>query len=187
MSRQHEGFVTDMPTDSTTDNPPTTQSSRIYLINEILCDFDESTLVVDGDPQRLEPKIAGALYLLVRRGNEVVTRDEFLDSVWGEEGSDEALNQAISRLRRLLGDSGIIETVPRVGYRLRDAAIQTDSPVHSSSDTSTFPFGLSKLRSTYAMVTVFLLIVAVSFVVFKITNEQTPPEGEFMLEVTPAE
>ena len=56
--------------------------------------------------------------LLVQRGQAIVTRDEFLETVWDNDGSDEALTQAISRLRKILGDNTLIETVPRTGYRL---------------------------------------------------------------------
>ena len=82
------------------------------------CDLATGELVRNGDRQRLEPRLAGVLGLLVQRAGLPVTRDEFLETVWDEDGSDEALNQAISRLRRLLGDARLIATLPRVGYRL---------------------------------------------------------------------
>ena len=54
---------------------------------------------------------------------EVITRDELIDTVWsGAAGADQSLNQAVSRLRSVLGDSPFerefIETVPKRGYRL---------------------------------------------------------------------
>tara|TARA_R110002094_G_C4920183_1_gene211523 strand:- start:931 stop:1503 length:573 start_codon:yes stop_codon:yes gene_type:complete len=87
-------------------------------IGEAVCDLRNGVLEIGGRSHRLEPRLAGVLDLLVRRGGAPVTRDEFLETVWDEEGSDEALNQAISRLRRLLGRSDLILTLPRVGYRL---------------------------------------------------------------------
>jgi hypothetical protein len=47
-----------------------------------------------------------------------LSRDELLALAWEADASDEALTQAISRLRKLLGDRKAIETIPRVGYRL---------------------------------------------------------------------
>lgn len=86
------------------------------------------------DPQRniiagpsgetvIEPKIMAVLLMLVARPGEVITRQEFIDSIWSEEYSgDESLTRAISHLRRELGDTrGVhthIETVPKIGYRL---------------------------------------------------------------------
>lgn len=87
-------------------------------IGEAVCDLRNCRLEIGGRSHRLEPRLAGVLDLLVRRAGGPVTRDEFLETVWDEDGSDEALNQAISRLRRLLGQPGLIVTLPRIGYRL---------------------------------------------------------------------
>jgi DNA-binding winged helix-turn-helix (wHTH) protein len=54
----------------------------------------------------------------------LVTRDEIRQAVWGGRHLefDQALNFAVRRLRKALGDDDpsrrIIETVPRRGYRL---------------------------------------------------------------------
>ncbi|SDM01969.1 Transcriptional regulatory protein, C terminal [Maricaulis salignorans] len=87
-------------------------------IGAAVCDLRSGVLEIDGRSHRLEPRLAGVLDLLVRRAGAPVTRDEFLETVWDEDGSDEALNQAISRLRRLLGRADLIVTLPRIGYRL---------------------------------------------------------------------
>ncbi|NOX82090.1 MAG: hypothetical protein GXP06_03695 [Alphaproteobacteria bacterium] len=74
-----------------------------------------------GESQMLEPRIGDLLMELIR-ANGPVTREALLDKVWGVEGSDEALTQAISKLRRALGDTvrphRIVQTVPKEGYRL---------------------------------------------------------------------
>lgn len=82
------------------------------------CDLTALTLSVDGHVQRLEPRLAGVLSVLIQHRGDAVSRDTLLALVWEEDGSDEALTQAISRLRKALGDKSLIETVPRVGYRL---------------------------------------------------------------------
>lgn len=86
-------------------------------------EFDEATwaLRVDGHVVPLEGKPLEVLHELLLRAGEVVTKDEILDAVWPDltvvEGS---LPTAISKLRKALGgrQDNIIETVPRVGYRL---------------------------------------------------------------------
>lgn len=93
-------------------------SSSTVRIGDAVCDLRSCLLEIGGRSHRLEPRLAGVLDLLVRRAGAPVTRDEFLETVWDEDGSDEALNQAISRLRRLLGQAGLIVTLPRLGYRL---------------------------------------------------------------------
>jgi DNA-binding winged helix-turn-helix (wHTH) protein len=101
-----------------TANGSTGAMTGCFEIAGTVCDLERSRLHADGIVHRLEPKQVGVLALLIRRQASVVTRDEFLDSVWDEDASDEALNQAISRLRKLLGDGAAIVTEPRVGYRL---------------------------------------------------------------------
>ena len=92
--------------------------ARRFTIGTAFCDLSEGRIVEAGRVERLEPRLCGVLALLVQHAPEPVTRDMFLDIVWAGEGSDEALTQSISRLRRLLGDAGAIRTHPRVGYSL---------------------------------------------------------------------
>lgn len=86
-------------------------------------EFDEAgwVLRVDGRPVTLEGKPLEVLHELLLRAGEVVTKEEILQAVWPqvtvEEGS---LATAVSKLRRALGENRaeVIETAPRVGYRL---------------------------------------------------------------------
>ncbi|WP_255554593.1 winged helix-turn-helix domain-containing protein [Sphingomicrobium clamense] len=80
-------------------------------------------MTLGGREQRLEPRIAGLLDHLLDRPGETLGREELLDEVWGDEGSDEALTQAVSRLRQYLGDRSLIRTEPRKGYRLMVEAV----------------------------------------------------------------
>lgn len=71
----------------------------------------------------VEPKIMAVLLLLAQKQGQVVTRSEFLDTVWSREYSgDESLTRSISQLRKILcgpgTDSVRIETVTKTGYRL---------------------------------------------------------------------
>ncbi|MFL5297898.1 MAG: protein kinase domain-containing protein [Phenylobacterium sp.] len=85
------------------------------------CELDESRwrLTVRGSPVDLEVKPLELLLEFLRRPGEVLTKDELLEAIWPAtivvEGS---LTTAVSKLRKALGDEQILETVPRVGYRL---------------------------------------------------------------------
>jgi DNA-binding winged helix-turn-helix (wHTH) protein len=100
-----------------TDSFQTTSAYR-FTIGDVTCDISQGTILRDDSLFQLEPRLCGVLALLVQRGRTIITRDEFLETIWDSEGSDEALTQAISRLRKILGDNALIETVPRIGYRL---------------------------------------------------------------------
>lgn len=86
-------------------------------------EFDEASwsLRVAGQVVALEGKPLEVLHELLLRAGEVVTKDEILDAVWpGLTVVEGSLPTAISKLRKALGgqQDNIIETVPRVGYRL---------------------------------------------------------------------
>jgi TolB-like protein/DNA-binding winged helix-turn-helix (wHTH) protein/Flp pilus assembly protein TadD len=66
---------------------------------------------------------------LAQASNSVVTRQEIFDSVWpGAVVSDEVLTQRIAEIRKAFGDSAqqskIIETIPKIGFRLIPPVIQ---------------------------------------------------------------
>lgn len=89
------------------------------------CVFDESnwTLDVDGKRVSVESKPLELLRELLLRAGTVVSKDELLDRIWPEVTVVEAsLPTAVGKLRRALGDdrraARLIETVPRIGYRL---------------------------------------------------------------------
>ena len=85
--------------------------------------IERHELTRDGQLIHLEPQVFDILKLLVRRAGELVTRDEFIEIVWG--GlivSESTINARINAARSAVGDTGkekqIIQTVPRRGIRL---------------------------------------------------------------------
>ena len=91
------------------------------------------TLTRDGRPVTLTPKLLDLLLYLVERPATLVTKEELLDALWHDANvTDNALAQAVSELRQVLGDDAasptFIRTIPRRGYRfvatvdVRDAA-----------------------------------------------------------------
>lgn len=80
-------------------------------------------VVVAGERRRLESRHMKVLLSLAGAAGETAPRECLLDAGWGGQAvGDDSLTQAISRLRRALGDQSgedrLIETVPKVGYRL---------------------------------------------------------------------
>ena len=77
-----------------------------------------------GDLVKLPPQPFKVLEVLVRRGGEVVTREEIREHVWHGDtfvDFDQGLNFCIRQIREALGDTAespqFIETLPRRGYR----------------------------------------------------------------------
>lgn len=87
----------------------------------------------DGEAQRMTPKAVGVLLELAREPGVTRTREELLLRVWAGragEGGD-VLTQAVKELRRVFADDPaaphLIETVPRLGYRLL-APVEWEDP-----------------------------------------------------------
>jgi DNA-binding winged helix-turn-helix (wHTH) protein len=70
---------------------------------------------------RLEPRIMQLLCLLLEKKGELLPRSWLVKAIWDNYGGgDEGLTHAISALRKVLNDQDrqIIETIPKMGYRL---------------------------------------------------------------------
>ena len=77
----------------------------------------------DGQHVQVERQVMLLLLFLVKNVDQVITRESLLKNLWeNSESKDEALTQAVSKLRKALGDSPtdgrIIQTIRKVGYRL---------------------------------------------------------------------
>ncbi|HMO45256.1 MAG TPA: winged helix-turn-helix domain-containing protein [Rubrivivax sp.] len=78
----------------------------------------------DGQAARtLEPRVMQVLVVLAMARGGVVSRSELIDRCWdGRVVGDNAINRVVSRLRQLAAGADFeIETIPRVGYRLKSA------------------------------------------------------------------
>ena len=80
-------------------------------------------VLVDGDGQTIPLRRQSALVLnaLASRQGETASKDALISEVWGSVNvTDESLVQCIADIRRAIGDQAhtIIQTLPKVGYRL---------------------------------------------------------------------
>lgn len=92
-------------------------------IGNVTFDRRARSLSAAGRVIRLEPKQSELLSYLLERPGQAAARGDLIDTIWGDDGSDEALTQAVARLRRSLKQLGgapdVIETLPKTGYRVR--------------------------------------------------------------------
>lgn len=89
--------------------------------------------------ETLEPRIMQVLVALARAEGDVVTHEELIETCWaGAVVGDGAINRCISRLRKLAALSGAfsIETIARVGYRLRPPRPESESAAGASPTAS---------------------------------------------------
>ncbi|MEO1595082.1 MAG: winged helix-turn-helix domain-containing protein [Pseudomonadota bacterium] len=88
-------------------------------------DVDPVTRTIrhESETNTVEPRVMALLIALARQPGEVQRRDALIDAIWpNAPGGDQSLSNAMSLLRRALGDNNggdrLIETVPKMGYRL---------------------------------------------------------------------
>jgi len=115
---------------------------------------------------RLEPKAVEVLAHLARTPGEVVGREELLAAVWpGVVVGDDALTQAIIKLRKALGDDAhsprYIETVSKRGYRLI-APVATVARVAKPAPNHARP---ALRRKAYALGAAAIVVAAVATLV----------------------
>lgn len=115
-------------------SPGSAHLEREFLVGDYLVRPRRGCIERDGRVIRVKPKAMAVLQCLAQAGGEVVARDELFDAVWGQAVvSDAVLTQCIVELRGAFGDtareSAVIETVPRVGFRLAAAVTAVAQPV----------------------------------------------------------
>ena len=94
------------------------------VIGNTRVDLRAFTIERDGEKGSLSAKEAALLRLLYRKKGQVVSREEILERVWGDDGqiTSRTVDNFISGLRKRFGDqqrdNQIFQNVRGVGYRL---------------------------------------------------------------------
>src|SRR5215469_707174 len=97
-------------------------SAPQYHCGNFLVDLGNQRFLHQGREVALEPRVFAVIAQLLKRSNELVTRNELLDAVWGHRYvTPSTLNRLIALARRAFGDDisepRYIQTVHGAGYR----------------------------------------------------------------------
>src|SRR5690242_14095539 len=94
-------------------------TNRIFSFGPYYLDPEEHTLLRDGVPISLKPKVFDLLLVFLNSPGRLLTKDELFRQLWPQVAvEDHNLAVAVHELRKALGDaSQYIATVPRLGYR----------------------------------------------------------------------
>jgi DNA-binding winged helix-turn-helix (wHTH) protein/Tfp pilus assembly protein PilF len=131
--------------------------------------LDRRSLTHSGQPVPLTPKAFEVLRVLALAGcrSKIVSRNELVDSVWGETIVEESnLTQTIFLLRQALRHfdaDDYIETVPRQGYIFRGdvRVIASSTPKASARQRSRWRMGRRAVMAASAIVALSLAAVIV--------------------------
>ena len=100
---------------------PSFSKERFRVSARLICPTENSARV-DGAAVALTPKAVAVLSRLAQAHPDSVSRSHLLDQLWGDGGSDEALSQVVSEIRRKLKDDArsplVVRTVHKYGYQL---------------------------------------------------------------------
>jgi len=108
-----------------------------YEFGPFRLDLTAFQLLREGTPVELTSRTFDVLALLLSQRHRVVTKEELLTTVWKDAVvTDDSLVQAVSTLRRALGDDATnptyVATVARRGYRFTAPATEWVAPVAAS-------------------------------------------------------
>ena len=164
-------------------------------IGTCLIDFGTHRIIDATKIVRITPKATAVLSLLAAAGGKTISRDTLLTSVWPDTvPSDELLTQAISELRRALGDNprkgSYIETIPKAGYRIPAAIspilrhefeqairiLEIEGPTEvPSAELARSRHFLSSLSSSTIVLAVLILVGLLAFTYFTLENYSLGP------------
>ena len=128
-----------------------TRDRGVFLFGPFRLDPVRRTLMRDGVPVSLAPRLFDTLLHLVANHERLVEKSELLAAVWGRRNVEEAnLSQAIFGLRKVLqaggGEDTIIVTAPGRGYRCGVPVVFETA----AQDISAAMFGLSETSTPAA-------------------------------------
>ena len=113
------------------------QTAFVYCFTVFELDPVRRWLTVGGEFVHLTESQFSILLHLVSNAPEIVDHDALAQAGWGGTTSDNSVQQAISRLRKVLVERGgcaFIETVPNRGYRFTASAGQRTTTTSPESD-----------------------------------------------------
>lgn len=100
---------------------------RTYQIGPVGFCPEACELHKEGVVEHVQPQVRNVLMCLLEHADDVVSKETLLQEAWkGRPATEECLTRCISILRKQLDDHAekhLIETIPRVGYRLHCTAI----------------------------------------------------------------
>lgn len=98
------------------------QRDEIEVGADVVIQLSKHQVTKNGMTVGLKPLEYDLLVLLAKNKNVAFTRDQLLNQVWGSDflGETRTIDVHIGQLRKKLGLSGVIKTIPKIGYRLED-------------------------------------------------------------------
>jgi Tol biopolymer transport system component/DNA-binding winged helix-turn-helix (wHTH) protein len=158
--------------------------SDLYEFGSYRLDVAQRLLTREGRNVALAPKTFELLLILVRNPRRAFSKQELMAALWPDTFVEEAnLSFQISVLRKALGeDAGLVETVPKHGYRfgtevrtIAPVAMPAPGPVEEAKHSPTLPTaGTAKKKMWIGAAILASLFVSASYLVLSVRPDSTP-------------
>lgn len=98
------------------------KEEQVILFQSISVDLDKREVTNRGEVVELTPKEYDLLVILLKNKNIALSREQFLEKVWGMDyyGETRTVDMHIKSLRKKLELHDYIKTVYKLGYRMED-------------------------------------------------------------------
>jgi len=135
----------------------------VYRFDDFEVDPEAWRLSRAGTEIHLDPLVLKLLVYLIANRGRLVTRQELMDTVWGDTViSESALTKAVARLRKALGDDSTthryLETVRSQGYRFVAPLEARERPDGAAAPGRAAPARTVRRRTLVAASALFFLI-----------------------------
>jgi TolB-like protein/DNA-binding winged helix-turn-helix (wHTH) protein len=165
-------------------------SEPSFSLGQLTVRPSERTISGPLGDETIEPRVMEVLVVLAQAQGRVVSRDDLVEACWGGRAvSEDAITRVISRIRRLSeasqGADFLIETIPKVGYRLKpgasaDAAPTPSTPAPLAQPTAAprataVPFWQNRGVRLTAAVLALALVVLAAGTAFWTRRGEAPP------------
>lgn len=128
------------------------QAKPVYEFGPFRLDPSEHTLVREGKPVAIAPKVFDILTVLVEKNGHLFGKEELMQAVWPDSFVEEGnLTRNISTLRTALGEDPdghqYIETVPKRGYRFVGSVREATDALEVGKATSNLAKNMDSTES----------------------------------------
>lgn len=98
------------------------KEEQVMAFQTLLVDLDKREVTKQGEVVELTPKEYELLVVLLKNKNIALSREQFIDKVWGGDyyGETRTVDMHIKSLRKKLELQDHIKTIYKLGYRLED-------------------------------------------------------------------
>lgn len=98
------------------------KEEQVMMIQHVRVDLDKREVTLHAETVELTPKEYDLLVVLLKNKNIALSREQFLDKVWGSDyyGETRTVDMHIKSVRKKLQLQDHIKTIYKIGYRLED-------------------------------------------------------------------